>query len=338
MIIAGVTIRVSQHVHNAPDRIVTLHGPLNAIGQAIHFIVRKLSERDFERDDRRAGTTTFRMLVPAFRMGLLIGKGGSKIKELQTASGARIYSQDQNLPNSTERILTIVGDAESMQIACYTIASQIGNDHENPTFPSQILFDPGFRNDNPYPYYPGGSGGGGSGYWGDRGQSVGPPGPPGRGISRAPYDQYPSRDSAPMPSYGDARYPSVSASAPATGGSYPPSGAVVASGTSSGQATPTAEQQAAMTAYYQAYYPQMMAQMAQYSQQNPQLMAQYQQYYASCAQMGGGAGYAAPPPSGPKVTAKISIPNPLVGGIIGRGGTNIRDIMAITGTEVLRHS
>jgi hypothetical protein len=35
-------------------------------------------------------------------MGSVIGKGGSKIKEIQEASGARLQASETMLPNSTE--------------------------------------------------------------------------------------------------------------------------------------------------------------------------------------------------------------------------------------------
>ncbi|KAJ3373456.1 Multifunctional pyrimidine synthesis protein CAD [Kappamyces sp. JEL0680] len=326
----GVHIRVSPHIQGAPDRIMTLSGPLNAFGHAVAFLVRKLIEREGQRDGRRAGTATFRILVPAIRMGYLIGKGGSKIKELQNSSGAQIYSQDQNLPNSTERIMTLVGDPESLQIACYTIASLIGSDHENPTFPPQTLFDPGFRQIIPtHPYYPAGA-----------------PGVPGvaqyagaypndrRG---RPQDRYPpnareaplSGSASPSSLYQSSPqlYPAPGASP--QGMAYP---AQPGAAPGSQPALSAAEQQAAYAAYYQAYYPQMMAQMAQYSQMNPQMV---QQYYASAyAQMQGAAGVPPVVSMGPQVVEQIRIPNALVGSIIGKGGASINQIRAESGSEI----
>jgi hypothetical protein len=41
-------------------------------------------------------------MIPNSRMGSLIGKGGSKIKEIQEASGARLNASEGLLPGSTE--------------------------------------------------------------------------------------------------------------------------------------------------------------------------------------------------------------------------------------------
>jgi KH domain len=88
-------------------------------------------------------------------LGYIIGKGGSRIKELQSNSGAHVFSQDQDLPNSTEKIMTMIGDSEQLQIASFSLASLIGNEHENPNGPPQVLFDPAFRPPPSYGAAPG---------------------------------------------------------------------------------------------------------------------------------------------------------------------------------------
>ena len=40
-------------------------------------------------------------------MGSVIGKGGSKIREIQEASGARLQASEQMLPQSTEVSISI---------------------------------------------------------------------------------------------------------------------------------------------------------------------------------------------------------------------------------------
>lgn len=45
---------------------------------------------------------TIKFMIPNSRMGSVIGKGGSKIKEIQEASGARLNASEGMLPGSTE--------------------------------------------------------------------------------------------------------------------------------------------------------------------------------------------------------------------------------------------
>jgi len=56
-------------------------------------------------------------------MGSVIGKGGSKIKEIQEASGARLQASEAMLPGSTERVLSVSGVADAIHIAVYYIGT-----------------------------------------------------------------------------------------------------------------------------------------------------------------------------------------------------------------------
>lgn len=63
-----------------------------------------------------------RLLIPHILIGSIIGKGGSRIREIQEASGARLNASDACLPLSTERSLVIVGVADAVHIATYYVA------------------------------------------------------------------------------------------------------------------------------------------------------------------------------------------------------------------------
>jgi len=56
-------------------------------------------------------------------MGSVIGKSGSKIKEIQDASGARLNASEGMLPGSTERVLSVAGVADAIHIATYYIGN-----------------------------------------------------------------------------------------------------------------------------------------------------------------------------------------------------------------------
>ena len=45
---------------------------------------------------------TIKFMIPNSRMGSIIGKQGTKIKEIQDASGARLNASEGMLPGSTE--------------------------------------------------------------------------------------------------------------------------------------------------------------------------------------------------------------------------------------------
>ena len=66
---------------------------------------------------------TFRLIVPASQCGSLIGKGGSKIKEIREVTGASIQVASEMLPNSTERAVTISGSSDAITQCIYHICS-----------------------------------------------------------------------------------------------------------------------------------------------------------------------------------------------------------------------
>lgn len=64
---------------------------------------------------------TLRLIVPASQCGSLIGKGGSKIKEIREVTGASIQVASDMLPNSTERAVTITGTSDAITQCIYHI-------------------------------------------------------------------------------------------------------------------------------------------------------------------------------------------------------------------------
>ena len=64
---------------------------------------------------------TLRLIVPASQCGSLIGKSGSKIKEIREITGASIQVASEMLPNSTERAVTVSGTADAITQCVYHI-------------------------------------------------------------------------------------------------------------------------------------------------------------------------------------------------------------------------
>ena len=62
-----------------------------------------------------------RLIVPASQCGSLIGKGGSKIKEIRQITGASVFVASEMLPNSTERAVTVSGTSEAITQCIYQI-------------------------------------------------------------------------------------------------------------------------------------------------------------------------------------------------------------------------
>lgn len=66
---------------------------------------------------------TLRLIVPASQCGSLIGKGGTKIKEIREATGAQIQVASDVLPQSTERAVTLTGTRDSITQCIFHICA-----------------------------------------------------------------------------------------------------------------------------------------------------------------------------------------------------------------------
>ncbi|XP_042677824.1 poly(rC)-binding protein 3 isoform X7 [Centrocercus urophasianus] len=113
---SGARINISEG--NCPERIVTITGPTDAIFKAFAMIAYKFEEDINNSMSNSTATSkppvTLRLVVPASQCGSLIGKGGSKIKEIRESTGAQVQVAGDMLPNSTERAVTISGTPDAI--------------------------------------------------------------------------------------------------------------------------------------------------------------------------------------------------------------------------------
>ena len=127
---SGAKINISDG--SCPERIVTVTGPTNSIFKAFTLICKKFEEWCSQFHDIQGGGAgggggtartpiTLRLIVPASQCGSLIGKGGSKIKEIREVTGALIQVASEMLPSSTERTVTISGTSEAITQCIYHI-------------------------------------------------------------------------------------------------------------------------------------------------------------------------------------------------------------------------
>ena len=79
------------------------------IVKAFGLIVRRINDEPFDVPSVPGSrAVTIKFMIPNSRMGSVIGKQGSKIKEIQDASGARLNASEGMLPGSTEVNLKII--------------------------------------------------------------------------------------------------------------------------------------------------------------------------------------------------------------------------------------
>ncbi|XP_076872126.1 poly(rC)-binding protein 3 isoform X5 [Brachyhypopomus gauderio] len=110
--------RINISEGTCPERIVTITGPADAIFKAFAMIAYKFEDDIVASMSNSQATSlppvTLRLVVPASQCGSLIGKGGSKIKEMRESTGAQVQVAGDMLPNSTERAVTISGTPDAI--------------------------------------------------------------------------------------------------------------------------------------------------------------------------------------------------------------------------------
>ncbi|XP_035376114.1 poly(rC)-binding protein 4 isoform X3 [Electrophorus electricus] len=110
--------RVNISEGSCPERIITITGPTECVFRAFTMITIKLEEDLVALVANGTVTSkppvTLRLVIPASQCGSLIGKGGSKIKEIRETTGAQVQVAGDLLPNSTERGVTISGSQEAI--------------------------------------------------------------------------------------------------------------------------------------------------------------------------------------------------------------------------------
>ncbi|XP_064597524.1 poly(rC)-binding protein 3-like [Liolophura sinensis] len=118
---SGAKINISDG--SCPERIVTITGSVDNIYKAFTMICTKFEEDLLNTPTVPKPPVTLRLVVPASQCGSLIGKGGSKIKEIREGTGASIQVASEMLPNSTERAVTVSGTADAITQCVKTICS-----------------------------------------------------------------------------------------------------------------------------------------------------------------------------------------------------------------------
>ena len=106
-----VKVGISEHVEGCVDRICSLHGPLEDVAKSCDFIADKVVKNH----------KLVRCLLSHFVIGTLIGKQGMNVKELQESINVRVSCLDDLLPQSTDRIVLVIGDQiETAIVKIYT--------------------------------------------------------------------------------------------------------------------------------------------------------------------------------------------------------------------------
>ncbi|KAK9464792.1 hypothetical protein V1512DRAFT_278044 [Lipomyces arxii] len=138
---ANVKCTFSDNVKGASERIVTLTGTVQNVAQACGMLVRTIfNEPPEQADDSKI--YNLRTILPHESLGPIIGKSGSRLKEIRESSGAKLTVSDTMLPLSTERTMLIHGNADSIQQAAEMICQHVVDHAVQIAAAHTVLYNP----------------------------------------------------------------------------------------------------------------------------------------------------------------------------------------------------
>ncbi|XP_036271992.1 far upstream element-binding protein 3 isoform X2 [Pipistrellus kuhlii] len=118
---SGCKIQIASESSGIPERPCVLTGTPESIEQAKRLlgqIVDRCRNGPGFHNDIDGNSTIQELLIPASKVGLVIGKGGETIKQLQERTGVKmVMIQDGPLPTGADKPLRITGDPFKVQQA-----------------------------------------------------------------------------------------------------------------------------------------------------------------------------------------------------------------------------
>ncbi|NWW50058.1 PCBP4 protein, partial [Pedionomus torquatus] len=135
--------RITISEGSCPERITTITGSTDAVFRAVSMIAFKLEEDLGSGSDGASpgrAPVTLRLVIPASQCGSLIGKAGTKIREIRESTGAQVQVAGDLLPNSTERAVTVSGVPDTIIQCVRQICAVI---LESPPKGATIPYHPG---------------------------------------------------------------------------------------------------------------------------------------------------------------------------------------------------
>lgn len=129
---SGTNIQMSKNSETFPgtqDRVSLISGSKDAISDCVQMLVKKMNERLAELGESDAETDRkIKIVVPNSTIGMVIGKGGESVEEMKQRSGAHILISKKEEQKTPERVITLVGEVRSNQIAMDMILEKIQKD------------------------------------------------------------------------------------------------------------------------------------------------------------------------------------------------------------------
>lgn len=141
----------------SPERLMVLKGSSEALVAAVLLIAHLLTDQAAEKSAPSQGESkpfSFRVLVHKFLAGCIIGPSGTIVREIQTATGARLSLSVEPLPNSTDKVCSISGTPDAVAAATGRILTQLADNPLRPGCSVVPYVVNAFQNSPFYPSFP----------------------------------------------------------------------------------------------------------------------------------------------------------------------------------------
>ncbi|KAI8986371.1 hypothetical protein BDB01DRAFT_720408 [Pilobolus umbonatus] len=145
--LTGVKAGVSKVVQGIHDRVLTVSGTLDGVAKAYSIISLTMLDNPISPNNANSlasnnanQAVNLRLLISHNLMGTVIGRQGAKIKHIQDTSGVRMTASKTLLPQSTERVVEVRGNAEAIQKAVAEIGQCLIEDKDRAY--GTILYNP----------------------------------------------------------------------------------------------------------------------------------------------------------------------------------------------------
>ncbi|SCU83990.1 LAME_0C07690g1_1 [Lachancea meyersii CBS 8951] len=120
-------INVSDNIRGVPERVIFIRGRCEDVAKVFGLIVRAINDEKAGDSTQNSTPLTLNLLVPHHMMGCVIGRQGSRLREIEELSAAKLMAGPQTLPMSNDRILCVTGVADAIHIATYYVGQTILN-------------------------------------------------------------------------------------------------------------------------------------------------------------------------------------------------------------------
>jgi len=122
------------------ERVLSIPGTLDTVFKAFGLVCRKLWEFVVSLSDpNNPKMLVIRLAVHSTQCGMIIGKQGTKVREIRDLTGAIVNVSQESLPESNERAVEIIGTGEACLQSTYQICTVL---QENPPRGEVISYQP----------------------------------------------------------------------------------------------------------------------------------------------------------------------------------------------------